>query len=242
MSGETVIFIIIASVVFFASLVQGVSGFGQALVSMSILPFILPLRIVTPLVLLNGLAVTIMIFIAKRKHFEFRELLPLLASSAFGVPFGIYILTYLDESILRKILASLIILFSIYSLAGLLPSKAISRRWAYLFGFMAGSLGAAFNINGPPVIVHAALQKWEKDRMMANLQAFFITSAIFIGTGHAIRGFYSTDVLFLWLMLIPTIFLGILAGNFLNNRIDTERFQRIVFSLLIIVSIMMFIA
>lgn len=242
MSGEAVLYVIIALVVLFSSFVQGISGFGQALVSMAILPFILPLRIVTPLVLLNGLAVTLMLFIAKREHFVMRDLLPLLASAAIGVPFGIFILTYLDEHILRKILASLIILFSVYSLAGLLPSKALSGRWAYLFGFIAGSLGAAFNINGPPVIVHAALQKWDKNRMMANLQAFFLSSAFLIGAGHAIRGLYTVEVLFLWLILIPVIFIGMFAGNHINSRIDAERFKRVVFSMLIIVALMMFTA
>ncbi len=239
MTGEAVLYIIIALVVLFASFVQGVSGFGQALVSMAILPFMLPLRIVTPLVLLNGLALTAMLFIVKRKHVNLRELIPLLASAAVGVPFGIFILTYLDEQILRKILASLIILFSVYSLAGLLPAKPVSRRWSYVFGFLAGSLGAAFNINGPPVIVHAALQQWDKDRTIANLQGFFLSSAFLIGAGHAARGLYTADVLFLWSMLIPIIFTGMFAGNFINTRIDAERFKRIVITMLLIIAIMM---
>ncbi len=242
LSGEGVIYLIIGLVVLFASFVQGISGFGQALVSMAILPFILPLRIVTPLVLLNGLAVTTMVFITKRKHFEMRGIITLLVSAALGIPFGIFILTYSNESILRKLLAALIALFSVYSLMGLLPAKPISSRWAYLFGFLAGSLGAAFNINGPPVIVYAALQKWEKDRMIANLQAFFLSSAFLIGTGHALRGLYTADVLFMWVMLIPVIFIGTYAGNLINSRIDTERFTRIVFTLLIIVALMMLTA
>lgn len=240
MTGETVLYSIIALVVLFASFAQSVTGFGQALVSMAVLPFILPLRIVTPLVLLNGLAVTAMLFIAKRKHFEMPDLIPLLASAAVGVPFGTFIFTYINESILRKVLAILIAFFSVYSLIGLLPKKQVSSRWAYLFGFLAGSLGAAFNINGPPVIVHAALQKWDKDRMMANLQAFFLSSAILIGAGHALKGFYTADVLFLWIMLIPVIFIGMFTGNLINSRIDTEHFKRIVFCLLILVAIMMF--
>jgi hypothetical protein len=239
MSGELVIIILISIIIFFAAFVQGVSGFGQALVSMAILPFMLPLRIVTPLVLLNGLAVTSMLFIVKRKHFELKELLPLLASAACGVPFGMLLLVYCDEQLLRKILGSLIVLFSVYSLAGYLPARPISRTWAYVFGFVAGSLGAAFNINGPPVIVHATLQKWEKDRMMANLQGFFLASAFIIGIGHALRGLYSSEVLLLWVVCIPIIFFGMYAGTKLNMRIDETRFQRIVFVFLILIALMM---
>ncbi|MCX7680207.1 MAG: sulfite exporter TauE/SafE family protein [Spirochaetes bacterium] len=239
MSGDALFYIAIGFVILVSAFVQGISGFGMALVSMSILPFLLPLRIVTPLVLLNGFAVTVVLFIAKRDHFELRDLIPLLASATVGIPFGIYILVHFDDRILQKILAILIFLYCIYSLANFSFSSKISERWTYLFGFLAGSLGAAFNINGPPVIIHAMLQQWEKDRMLANLQAFFLFSTILIGIGHCVQGFYTREVIMLWLSLLPINIIGTVAGIFVNKQVNNEQFKKIILILLIVSSILL---
>lgn len=239
---EPFLFTIIGIIVFFSALVQGISGFGMALVSMSVLPFILPLRIVTPLVLLNGFLVTLVLFVSKREHCNMRDLIPLLISAAVGIPFGIYLLAYANEAILRKILAAIIIIFCIYSFIKINAPKKFSTHWSYFFGFLAGSLGAAFNINGPPVIIHAALQQWDKNRMMANLQAFFLISAILIAIGHHAKGLYTRDVLFMWIAFTPLNVAGTYIGNRINARINAEMFKKIVLTLLIISGLILGIA
>ena len=44
---------------------------------------------------------------------------------------------------------------------------------AYLFGFVAGVLGAAYNTSGVVITIYATLRDWSPDRFRSTLQSYF---------------------------------------------------------------------
>jgi len=228
---------LVAAVVFAATVVQSVSGFGFALVAMSILSLIMPMKTATPLVLLCGMLITFLIFLRLIRHLDISKFIPLLAGALFGVPFGAYVLVNADETLVRRLLALLLFLYSVYSLTHTRSGRVISRNWGFLFGFLSGCFGSAFNYSGPPVIVYTSMQNWDKDDIVVTMQSFFFISGLAIVAVHALNGLITTQVLASWALLSPVLFLGVFAGSRLYEKIDQDLFRRILFLLLILLSL-----
>jgi len=76
--------------------------------------------------------------------------------SLFGIPVGLLLLTSIHQQAVKIVLAICIIVFSIYSLVGRRPPELKNDSWAWLFGcgFVAGVIGGAFGMNGPPLVIY----------------------------------------------------------------------------------------
>ena len=91
-------------------------------------------------------------------------------SSAAGIPFGLYILTDVPETLVTGILGAVVISYGLYSLTRPELPTATWPGWTYVLGFGAGVLGAAYNTNGPPLVLLGALLRWSTDRFRATIQ------------------------------------------------------------------------
>ncbi len=234
-------FALIAMIMFAASLIQGMAGFGSALVSMSLLTFFLSIKTATPLVLMSGVFVNVVIFIRLKQRFRFIKLFPLLIGSVLGIPFGIYGLILLPEAVIKSVLAVIIAFYALFSLLYSNHSFNIKNWWGYFFGFLSGMLGSAFSSNGPPAVMYATLKDWEKRDVMVTLQAYFVISGVIIMAAHGINGLITFEVFRYWLFIIPVQLLGVFLGMNIFNRINQVAFRRIIYILLIILSLNLFV-
>ncbi len=227
-------------IVFFAAFTQSVAGFGAALVCMSLLTLLLPITFVTPLVAMMGTFITISIFVRLRRHFDMKKVLPLVAGALPGIPVGIYFLTHFPENIVKKILAIVLMIYSLYSLLHVTHNTILRKEWGYLFGFLSGCLGGAFNTNGPPAIVYTSMQSWNKNDITITLQSFFLLSGIMLITMHGFHGLITVEVLHYFVLTLPVLILGVVAGSFVYERINQDVFKKIVFILLIVLAVVLF--
>ena len=231
--------LIIIPVIFFAAIVQSVAGFGFALVAMPLLTLFIPLSEATPLVTLTGVLITAVIFLRHKKKFKLSQIVQLFIGSIIGIPVGVIALQYVDEYILKIILALILVSYSIFALRGKIPQFILPRYTGYIFGFFSGLFGSSLNTNGPPVIVYTSLQNWDKDEIIVTLQGFFMTSGAVIILSHAINGFITWDIFMYFLLLIPVLGAGFLIGSFIYKRLPLEIFRKIIYVMLILLSIIM---
>ncbi|MFW5771669.1 MAG: sulfite exporter TauE/SafE family protein [Spirochaetota bacterium] len=231
--------LLVILIVFFAAFTQSVAGFGAALVSMSLLTLLLPITFVTPLVAMMGTFITISIFLRLRKNFDIKKVLPLAAGALPGIPVGIYFLTHFPESIVKKILAIVLLIYSLYSLIHVSHNTILRKEWGLLFGFLSGCLGGAFNTNGPPAIVYTSMQSWSKNDITITLQSFFLLSGIMLITMHGLHGLITVEVLHYFLLMIPVLIMGVVVGSFVYERINQDIFKKIVFILLIVLAVVL---
>ncbi|MBN1882987.1 MAG: sulfite exporter TauE/SafE family protein [Deltaproteobacteria bacterium] len=231
---------LLAAIIFLASGVQGLSGFGFALVSMSLLPLFFPITFVTPLVALEAALVTFYVFLTLRSHFDIKKLSPLLIGALFGIPLGVFGLIHLNEVVIIRTFAVCLFLYALYSLVGREPSFSLSKTWGYVFGFVSGCLGGAYNTSGPPAIIYTSLQDWDKNEATITLQSYFMVTALLIIVMHSINGLITVEVLKCVGIVIPFSLVGVFIGTYFFSRIKQETFKRIVFTLLMIVSAALF--
>src|SRR5437899_2115458 len=92
-----------------AGFVQGLTGFGFGLVSMSLLPAILGVKQAAAVGTFYGLLVTIATFVRHYRDYNWRLGIPFLVSCCIGVPIGVYFLEKSAESVLLKTLGVIMI-------------------------------------------------------------------------------------------------------------------------------------
>ena len=101
-----------------------------------------------------------------------------------------------------------------------------------LFGFVAGVLGGAYNVAGPPLITYATLRGWSPAQFRASLQGFFLVTGVMICISHGLAGLYNQTVLYYVLISLPLLAVGLALGSYLHARVPVERFARAVYVVL----------
>jgi len=231
---EVNLLITIVGIIFITTLVRSTFGFGDALIAMPLLAFFIDLKIATPLIALIAFFIAISILIRNWQKVEFASAWRLILSSLIGIPIGLWYLNDIDESVIKLILGIIVSLFAIYSLVKpkLLYLKGEKLSW--LFGFIAGILGGAYNTNGPPIVIYSSLKKWNPKNFRATLQGYFFTSGILVVSGHGLAGNFTKEVLTYFLFSLPAVITAILLGRYFNKKISNRFYQYIYILLLII--------
>lgn len=226
-----------ALVVFAAAFTQSLTGFGSALVAMAVLPALIGIRTATPLVALLAMTLEGLLLIRYREAVNLRQVWPLLATSALGIPAGVLALRHVEERVVMVALGLVIAGYALYALINPRLPRLDHPAWAGVFGFVAGVLGGAYNTSGPPVVVYASAQGWTPSQFKGNLQGFFLVSDGLVILGHLLSGNLTGQVLYLYAVAIPALLLGAFLGARLDRRLNPAVFRKVVLGLLFIVGL-----
>ena len=231
--------LVIAGVIFLlAGFIQGLTGFGSALVAIPLLSFIIDVKTAVPLCMLNGLIITGYLAIALRRHLDRSKILPLVIGSIPGVLTGVVLLKNFNSSLIRNSIGILLIAYSLYNL--IITPKPLNpgKAWGYLAGYLTGTIGAAFSAGGPPAIIYTTLTSWKKDEIKATLTGFFIINALFTAMIHAASGITTMSTVRLFAATAPFVLLGTILGSRVSGRINQKTYLQLIYLFLIIMGIM----
>jgi len=215
-----------------AGFIQGVSGFGSVLLSLPLLAIFLDIKTVIPLTLLAGVSVSYVLLYQLRQHLDWKKILPIFIGAVLGIPVGVYFLKRLDRGTIQWILGAILILYALYGLFFRSSAKGIDERWAYVFGFLGGCLGAALSAGGPPVIIYTSLQAWSKDQIKGTIQGFFVTAGTAVVVSFAVAGVVTDTVLLFYCFSFPILMLGTFLGSRLYGLLKEAHYKTIMFILL----------
>lgn len=224
----------VVSVIFVAGLVQGLAGFGSALVAVPILALLLPIETVVPLMTLLGGVMATVNLLHLHRSVSLRPVLPLLAGYALGTPLGLVFLIHAPRTLVLGLLGLSISVYALASLAGRQPRASWLREQRLALGILSGALGSAFSTNGPPIILHVAAHvEWGPDRQKALLSLFFLLSNLITLATFATAGMIARDVLTWFLWSTPMLLAGTLAGVFLYRRLGERDYRRLTFLIIL---------
>ncbi|TAM85496.1 MAG: sulfite exporter TauE/SafE family protein, partial [Candidimonas sp.] len=97
---------LILFILFFATFVRSAFGFGEALIAVPLLAFIIPIGVATPVVVLLSITVASIIIAQDWRQVNFRSAGWLFLSTIVGLPLGLWLLTAVGEGIVKVILAT----------------------------------------------------------------------------------------------------------------------------------------
>lgn len=225
----------VIAIAFVAGLIQGLSGFGSALIAVPLLAMLLPVETVVPLMALLGTLISAFNLLHLHHAVRIEPVLRLLAGYLIGTPLGLYALTRAPETAMLGALGVFLSGYAVLSLSGRQPNAGWLREWRVGLGVISGALGAAFSTNGPPVILHvAAHPEWDADRQKATLVLFFTVASGVTVLAHAVSGLVTGEVLGWFAWSIPMLIAGTRTGILLYRRLGQHDYRRLTFVLILV--------
>jgi len=218
----------VIGITFAATLVRSTFGFGEALVAVPLLALVIPIQVAVPLATLLSITVAGLILAQDWRKVHARSAWWLVLPTFFGIPLGLLVLTTMPHSLVKAVMAGIIIAFSSFCLFGRWKPHLPDDRLAWAFGLGAGVLGGAYGMNGPPLVVYATLRRWTPEYFRATLQGYFLPASAVGMCGFFAAGLWVPEVTRYYLLsLIPTV-VAILIGRSANRRMHPDRFVRLV--------------
>ncbi|NYF52806.1 sulfite exporter TauE/SafE family protein [Tunturiibacter gelidoferens] len=217
-------------VVFFATLIRSTFGFGEGLIAVPLLALSLPIEVAAPVVVLLSITISALVVAQDWRKIHLRSTGWLLAPTFLGIPLGIALLTSTHQHLVKAALAILILAFSGYFLLGKKPPRLHddSRRWLLGCGFLAGVLGGAYGMNGPPLVVYGAMRRWSPQHFRATLQGYFLPASIVALAGYRLAGLWVPAVTHFYLISLTVALPAIFLGRAVNQRLRGETFLKYV--------------
>jgi uncharacterized membrane protein YfcA len=206
----------------------------------------IPIEIAAPVVVLLSITIAAVVVQDWRK-IHVRSTGWLLAPTLIGIPLGVWLLTSGHQRIVKAALAVVIMAFSGYSLLsarlGTRPPKLErdSRPWLLGCGFVAGVLGGAYGMNGPPLVLYGAMRRWSPQHFRATLQGYFLPASVVAMAGFWLAGLWVPAVTHYFLLSLTVAIPAIFLGRALNHRLRGDPFLQIVHGGLVCVGLVLLI-
>jgi uncharacterized membrane protein YfcA len=233
--------LLILPIIFCATLIRSTFGFGEALIAVPLLALMLPIEVAAPVAVLLSITIAAVVVAQDWRKIHVRSTGWLLAPTFLGIPLGIAALTSAHQSAIKGGLAILIVAFSGYFLSGRKTPELVddSRRWLLGCGFLAGVLGGAYGMNGPPLVIYGTMRRWSPQHFRATMQGYFLPASVVAIGGYWLAGLWTPAVTHLYLISLPAALPAILLGRVINRRLRGDEFLKFVHWGLVVVGIVL---
>jgi uncharacterized protein len=226
---------IILGVYLVAGFVKGALGFGLPVVSITLLPFLVP---VETALALNALVIMTtnlqQIFQAGGTREAFGAAWPMMLGMALMVPVGALFTVGISTPVLMILLGSFVLLFVISSFVN--PALRVPHGWerriGFALGLVSGFVGALTSSPGPIFVMYVVSLHLARPVYMAALGFImtlfgFVVTASYVWVGvvrweHVAPGVLAT---------VPAM-LGMWLGNATGRRLGVAAFRKVVLVLL----------
>ncbi len=198
-----------------------------------------PIDVLLPVLVPLDMIVNLYIVARHYRHISrphlFRSIMP---ARGIGVAARIAAVQYIEGRLLKKLFGVLVILLSIRELFRLWQNRqntvALSDLKATGFVFAAGIVHGIYASGGPLLIYAVSKLDLSKAAFRSTLSAVWFIFSVILTASYWIAGKFTTQTVKFLLILLPTILIGILLGEWLHHRIDEHRFKIFVFVVLLL--------
>ncbi|RJX37160.1 sulfite exporter TauE/SafE family protein [Paenibacillus pinisoli] len=223
-------FLIFILIILAASILQTSTGFGFSIMAT---PFLLLLYQPQEAIQINiilSLVISASLIVRIRRDIDITLLKRFTLGSIAGVPLGLLILLSVDIGTFTLGISILLLALTALLVFNFKVKATGSRD--YMVGGISGLLTTSIGMPGPPLLLYFTGTDAEKGKIRATTLAFYLfiyfvsllTQIIFAGTNNRI-----------WtasLYAIPVVFLGLLLGQLLFNKLNQRIFRVITYILL----------
>ena len=219
----------ISMIIFAASLIQAVTGFGFALVAAPFLTFVMGPKDAVIFLLFSGMFMKSIMLVKTWKAGNLGQVIPLFVGSLLGALPGAYFLKIASVNSV-KIVIGLSLLLATAALIKNFKFQLVHKRLAQLgYGLVSGFCGATAGLNGPPIVCYYLNENLPKELMRANLVRFFLLgNAGTLMLSYFWGSFHPAEMINITLLSIPAMLVGWALGERLFYKINAVLFKRLV--------------
>ncbi|MCK5759151.1 MAG: sulfite exporter TauE/SafE family protein, partial [Clostridiales bacterium] len=193
-------------IMFIAATVQGIAGFGRALIAAPLIALFTPADETVVIMIMLGVVGALIMIIKTYRHLHIRRMLPMVAFGILGIIAGVQILSVIPVKELKIVMGVFIILSAVILATGF-RIKIKNEKLAYsVAGFIGGLTNGAISFGGPPTVLFLQNQNEEKNVFRANLSFFFLIIG-FVGSFYLfLNGMISGNLVAqAGILAIPTV-------------------------------------
>lgn len=229
------LYLIVPLAVLSAYVIYGVSGFGSALINVSILAHFLPLTIVVPLSLLLDFSAAMLVGFRFRRGIQWTDIGFLVPFMLTGIATGVFLLVSAPRESALMALGSFLVLYALYSLYRPRVSRPIGRAWGVPAGLLGGTLSGMFGTGGPMFVIYMTRRGVDPMQFKATLAAIISLQSMTRIVAYTISGLLlQIEVLIGALLLAPVMWLGLTVGNRLHVSLPSARVFQVVAMVLMV--------
>lgn len=226
-----------------ASFIQGITGFGFALIAVPLLSFFIPeLKDITPIIVIYSLLTNIIIAYKSRQNIDFKRIIYLVLFAIIATPIGTYMLICINVKIL-KIIIGIVITITAFAMLKNFKIRIKNEKISYcLVGILSGFLNGSAGLSGPPVVLFLTNKNVDKDVFRSNLTFFGLATNIFAILLFILQGIINTSVLHFATLYLPALIIGVLLGIKVSAKINEHIFRNITIYLIGLLGLYTFIS
>jgi uncharacterized membrane protein YfcA len=228
----------VIAIVAAAGLVRGITGFGGAMVMTPPLSLLMgPTTAVATALLLEVIPAAYLLPGAFREM-SGRTIAPIFLAACVSIPFGTYLLLNLDPNLARRLIAGVVVLFSLGLLTGMRYAGPQRMATSIGLGLASGFLLGTTGMGAPPVIIYLLSGPDPAARTRANLILFVSGISVAGLIALAAHGALTTPVLLQATMLSPVFFSLLWVGAAVFQRLTDQAFRRATLIALLAISLL----
>lgn len=232
-----------AAVILGAAFVQGITGFGHALLAIGLLTLLFGSNDAILILSVMAPAIAVAVFVRHWRRVDWKEVLIIAGPLCLiGLPLGIWLFAYVDKEALTKGVGVFLIVSAGYFLSPFAPKP---RRLPWPVGALAGALGGFFGgvaaTGGPPLVLYLNATDLKKEVRMGVLQAVFVIGSLVKVAMLVPTGLLTRPILLHSAILIPPMVIGSYLGQLLFDRLPGEAIRTAALILLVGIGIVLVI-
>ena len=205
--------IFIALLLFVSSAVQGVLGFGFAVIASPIIVQINP-NLVPQLLALLGLPIALRVFFREKDGVDLSKVKPLIIGRLVGGPIGLLLLLNLSEKYLSIAVGVIVLIGGLGSFFGWVINR--NNLNSFFAGTFSGIFGMVAAVGGPPVALLYRNTKSQEFRPSLNIVfsiGILITLSLLVLSGNLF-----TDHLLLFVLFLPFVLVGVRVSSSIFSK------------------------
>lgn len=226
-----------------AFFVKGLCGFANSLVFSTILSFAANNVNISPIELLIGWPMNVLIAFRERRAIKWKMCLMLIALVIAGNIPGIFLLKTADAGIIKALFGAVIaaigleMLFSMHSAKPKKDSKLVLTAISVLSGLLCGLYGIG-------AMMGAYIGRVTKDshEFKANICLVFTAENLFRIVMYSLLGIMTKDAVLLAVKILPFALAGLLLGMAAGGKLNERTARKIVIVMLILSGVVLMVS
>lgn len=209
--------------------VRGFSGFGSALIYVPLMSAVYGPRIAAASFLLIDFVTGLAFALGVWRRTVWREVLPMATAAVLFAQFGTLILLYVEPTTLRWFISIVVGVLLIVLASGWRYHGKPLLAYTILVGMLAGLMGGAVQISGPPVILYWLGSMHDVAVVRANFISYFAIFAAASSVTYAAHGLLTALAIALALVLAPLHIASLWIGAHFFRHASENTYRRVAY-------------
>ncbi len=225
--------------------VNGLAGFGTALMSLGIWLQAMPSEQAVPIVAAMSVISGVQsVWLTRHTLSKGIKRLPrFLIPALIGLPIGTMALSIIDPSVIKLTIAGLMLLYSVFfTFKTRLPKFERDYPAAdATVGLASGLLAGAASLSGVLPTMWCALQPWSKHEVSALLRPFNVIVLGIATAVYAFKGYFTWDTLVMMAIALPSTIIATQVGIALFKRLTDNQFKNLLVCMMVLSAVSLII-